>query len=89
MQREVIMHAISEQTLEIFKTIPIYPMEITITEIKKKTGIRKPIIINAILGFQSDYPICESDKSALSYTSPMDKKRFLDKMNKGKIRSRK
>ena len=80
------MHAISEQTLEIFKTIPIYPSEITITEIRKKTGIKKPIIIKAILGFQSDYPICESDKSALSYTSPNDKEKFLDKMNKRKIR---
>lgn len=82
------MHALSEQTLEIFRIIPIYPAEITITEIKKKTGIKKPIIIKAILGFQSDYPICESDKSALSYTSPTDKKRFLDTMNQRKIRSR-
>lgn len=80
------MHALSDSTLEIFRIIPIYPSEITITEIKKKTGIKKPVIIKAVLGFQSDYPICESDTSALSYTSPTDKKKFLDRMTMRKKR---
>lgn len=72
----------SERTMRIYKSIPSYPREISIPEIAEKIGVDDLIVRKAIRGFMADVPICESDICTYCYISPLDRKRFINKMEK-------
>lgn len=72
----------SERTMRIYKAIPSYPGEISIPEIAMKIGVDDLIVRKAIRGFMTDVPICESDSCTYYYISPLDRKRFINKIEK-------
>ena len=72
----------SERMLRIYRAIPSYPREISIPEIARKIGVDDLIVRKAIRGFMADVPICESDSCTYCYISPLDRKGFINRMEK-------
>lgn len=62
---------------EIFKSIPVYPDEITINEIAKKTGVARDVIFYTLNGLPLFSPVCYQ-KGKYSFLSKEFKRDFIE-----------
>lgn len=71
----------SDRMTTLYRLIPSYPKEVTTKELAQKMNTTAGDIAMLIEHFRSIDPICE-DEGRICYSSPKDRKRFLNMINK-------
>lgn len=71
----------SSPLYRLYVVIPSYPKEITTRELSEKMNMSLNSIHVLMQRLNADAPICE-DEGRICYSSPKDRKRFLNMINK-------